>query len=260
MATRLDILDELVADGHAAFTSGLVRDRLGLSPQATSNLLAQWVREGLVDRVSRGRYAVRQLGALGTRAASEDVSLAVAAGFANVPHRIAYRSALDYHGMLTHPARTIQVASPVDRRTKSISGRKLRIVSEPESTIAIASERTPHGAIVSNPMRALLEAAARPDLVGGPAVLAEGLLSRAFDAAELTGLARQLDAGAALRRLGSIADQLDVPGLAGVLEPLAPPKSDTDLDTRDPRRAFRDSRWHVAWPITPDELKTDVHQ
>ena len=33
----------------------------------------------LVDRVARGRYAIRQIGLLGTRASSEDVALAVAA-------------------------------------------------------------------------------------------------------------------------------------------------------------------------------------
>ena len=260
MEARIGILDELVADGHETFTSARLREQLGVSPQATSNLLARWMRDGLVDRVSRGHYVVRQLGSLGTRAASQDIALAVAAAFDGIPHRIAYRSALDYHGLLTHPARAIQVATSRTRRLRSISGRKLRCITEQDATLMIGTENTPAGAFVSTHARSLLDAAARPDLAGGPAVLAEALAARPVDADELTSLAVQLRANAALRRIGSIADQLDINGIAHQLEPLRSPRSDIDLDTRDSHRAFRDNRWSVAWPITIDELAAALDQ
>jgi predicted transcriptional regulator of viral defense system len=254
MASRIGILDDLVADGREWFTSASLRVQLGLSPQATSNLLSRWVRDGLVDRVSRGRYVVRPLGSLGTRAASQDIALAVAAAFDGVPHRIAYRSALDHHGLLTHPARTIQVATPRLRRIRTISGRKLRIMTELESTLDIGAERAHAGAMVSGHLRSLLDAAARPDLGGGPSVLAEALTTRPVHPDELTQLARSLEANAALRRIGSIADRLGLAGLAGQLQPLSPPRSDIELDPRDPHRAFRDTAWWVTWPITREEL------
>lgn len=260
MKSRITILDEFIANGENSFTSTALRERLELTPQATSNLLARWMRDGLIDRVARGRYVVRPIGALGTRAASEDIAIAVAAAFGGLLHRIAYRSALDHHGLLTHPARTIQVACPQMRQLRSISGRKLRIVKESEATIGIGAEPTVAGAMVSSHLRSLLDAASRPDLGGGPSILAEALTTRPVDAAALTTLAQELQSGAALRRIGSISDHLNIRGLAGKLQPLAPPTSDIELDARDPHRAFRDTAWRVTWPVTPSHLDADVNE
>lgn len=258
MTAPLHVLDDFVAEGRQQFTTSALRERLDLTPQATSNLIARWRRDGLVDQVARGRYAIRPLGALGTRSASQDVALAVATAFGTEPHRLAFRSALDFHGLITHPARTIQVASPLQRRMTSISGRKLRVVRESAASIAVGAEATPAGAFVSGHLRSLIDVAARPDLGGGPVVLAEALLARLVDAAELQQLAKQLKASTAIRRIGSIADQLDVSQLAGKLQPLSPPTSDIHLDTRDTHREWRDSIWRVAWPLLPDELAADA--
>lgn len=260
MASRMKLLDDLVAEGRESFTSALVQQRLSLSPSAASNLLARWLRDGLVDRVARGQYVVRPLGSLGTRAASQDIALAVGAAFSGAPHRIGYRSALDFHGLLMHPTRTIQVASVAQRRIHSISGRKLRVVSERATIIDIGAEPAGHDAWVSSHLRALLDAAARPDLGGGPAVLAEALSARPVNPIELKRLAHTLDAGTALRRIGSLADSLEIPGLAHTLRPLRQPRSDIDLDTRDPHREYRDTDWWVNWPITPNDLAQEIQQ
>jgi predicted transcriptional regulator of viral defense system len=260
MVSRVEILDDFVAEGRESFTSAHVRERLGLSAAATSNLIGRWVRDGFVDRVSRGQYVVRPLGALGTRAASQDVALAVGAAFGGAPHRIGYRSALDHHDLLTHPARTIQVASATQRRLRTISGRKLRMVSEPERFLEIGAEPAGHGAIVSDHVRAIVDVALRPDLGGGPVVLAEALSARSVDPTALKAMAQALDANAALRRIGSIADRLEIAGLAGKLSPLKVPRSDIDLDTRDTHREYRDPDWCVSWPLTPDDLAMELRQ
>lgn len=106
----LQLADDLVAEGKATFTFEEARKFLDKSSTATANTLSRMVSTGLVDRVRHGRYAIRQLGVLGTPAAAEDVSLAAGAAFAEIPHRIAYRTALDEHDVITHPSRVIQVA------------------------------------------------------------------------------------------------------------------------------------------------------
>ena len=70
MATdrSLRLLDKLVSEGSTAFTASEIQDALELSPQATSNVLGRLVEAGLVDRVTSGRYAIRQIGTLGTAA------------------------------------------------------------------------------------------------------------------------------------------------------------------------------------------------
>lgn len=258
----LKILDEKLASGQTRLTTGEIRDQLGLSSQAASNLLARWRATGLVDRVARGHYVIRQLGVLGTRAASEDVALAVGAFFAGEPHRIAYRSALDHHGMLLHPARTIQIASPRQVALRQLSGRPVRTVLESQRTILVGGEDAGHGARVSSVERSLLDAAARLDLIGGVAILAEALGSRSVEPGHLEQLAHQLEAGPALRRLGTLADHLAIPGLAARLSPIALPASDIQLDPEEEAgdAPFRDRRWRVVWPAEPDQIAEALRQ
>ncbi len=262
--TRLSLkpLDDRLAVGKTTLTSRELREELGISPSAASNLLARWRRAGLVDRVARGRYAIRQIGLLGTRASSEDVALAVAALVGERAHRIAYHSALDFHGLLIRPVRTVQIASPHRFASAVISGRPLEVVFERAETVGLGIEPAGYGAVVSNLERTLLDAAARPDLVGGYFPLAEALTGSSPDATRLLDLAEQLDAAPALRRIGSLADRLELAGLAGELEPLAPPRWDLDLDPglREPSGVFRDSMWRMRWPADPRAVAQELAQ
>ncbi len=257
----LALIDDLVADGIVSFTFEDAVKRAGRSRTATANLLRRMVQRGLVDRVRRGHYAVRHLGVLGTSAAAEDTALAVGAAFTGQRHRIAYRSALDAHDLLSHPSRTIQVA--VSRRVRShvVSDRPLRVVLEPAQTIMIGA--TSQGiSNVSDLERALLDAGARPELVGGAAVLAEALLASSgqVQAERLQGYAGQLGWSASLRRLASIADKLEIRNLSGLLRPVLEPKGDIKLDPGMAETEWRDKRWRVRWPLTPEELEGVVHQ
>ena len=253
-AVTIDILDELAARGRTTITAAELQEMLGRSPQATSNLASRWVREGFVDRVAPGRYALRTLGNLGTSAASEDVALAVGALLASEPHRIAYKTALDYHGLIVHPVKRIQVATDRRVQVRRLSGRTLQVVREPAKTIRIGAEQAAAGAWVSGHERALLDAAARVDLVDGVAVLAEALHARPGNAERLRELAVELDLMAALRRIGSLADVLDAPALAGVLE--RPNRGGIIwLDPDDELvSVWRDRRWGVDWNRSPDEI------
>ena len=258
----LRLADDLVADGKAYFTFAEAQQRFGRSPSATGNLLQRMLNAGLIDRVRRGHYVVRQLGILGTPSVAEDIALAVGAAFAGVPHRMAYRTALDEHDLIAHPARSIYVATPRRIRAKTLSGRPLHIVREPESSISI-------GAIacglsrVSGIERALLDAAMRPNLVGGAAVLAEAIATAGnrIDVAALTRYAQDLGWAAALRRIGSIADALEVEGLAGRLQPFKPLTADLDLEPGvNMPRVWRDARWRVRWPQSPAEIASVARQ
>ena len=250
-------LDRRLAEGKSTLTSAELRKELGISAQATSNLLTRWRRAGLVDRVAQGRYAIRQIGLMGTRASSEDVALAVAALVDGRPHRIAYHSALDFHGLLTRPVRTIQIASP-QRFGTTLSGVPLRAVHEPAETVALGSEPAGYGAMVSNLERTLLDAASRPDLVGGYLPLAEALAGSRPNLDALVEFAKTLDAKAALRRIGSLAERLELPGLTN----LKPDRPTFDLDL-DPglkhlETAFRDPKWRIRWPVNPADVRDEI--
>lgn len=258
----LKLLDEFVSDGLTQFTSADAAVHLGRSAAATGNLLARLVRDGLLDRVRRGHYAIRQLGTLGTTAASENVLLSVAAGFGDVRHRVGYRTALGQLDLLAHPSRSIQVALAKPTRSETLSGRRLTIVQEPEAALEVGAKKQ-DGVFISNLERSLLDAAARPELVGGIAVLAEALgaaSSKGVDADRLTSYARVLSWGPALRRIGSLADTLHIAGVAGRLEPLTKPTSDIDLEPGHEASSYRDAKWWVRWDHSPSELQNVLHQ
>ncbi len=252
----LELLDDLAAQERGGITTAEVRQRLEMSEQSASNLMTRLVQAGFLDRVARGVFAPRPLGQLGTRAASQDIALAVAAVFAEEPHRIAFRSALDHHGLLAHPARTIQIALPRRVKLQRISGRRLQAIHESSQTIAVGSETAGHGAAVSCVERALLESAARPTLVGGWTVVASALTSGRVDPAKLTALAGELDADPAVRRLGSLSEVL---GLDQVAASLSPPAGDARVLPLDPQAPpedpWTDERWRVRWPTSRQDTR-----
>ena len=258
----LSLANELVAQGHSTFTFEEVERRLGKSKTATANLLKRMEKAGLIDRVRRGHYAVRQLGVLGTPAVAEDVALAVAAAFKGLPHRIAWRSALCEHDLVVHPARRIQVATIRRVRTKTLSGRGLKVVIEPLEKLDVGRIPT-RNSYISDLHRAVLDAADRPRLVGGAEVLAEAVATAAPNLKSdiLIDYASRLGYAAALRRLGSLADTLTLHPLAGALEPIKRITADLDLEPGSNESvALRDKRWRVRWPRTVDELQAVVGQ
>lgn len=252
----LALANELVAGGCSTFTFGEAEKRLGKSKTATANLLKRMEKDGLVDRVRRGHYVVRQLGVLGTPAAAESVALSVGAALNGVSHRIAYRSALYEHDLVVHPSRSIQVAVERRIRTRSLSGWPLQVVIESPEKIGVG--RVPWEAShISDRHRAVLDAAWRPRLVGGIEVLADSFAAAAheLDAEVLMDYARRLGWSAALRRLGSLAGALALEPLQGFLQPISPITADLDLEpgTGEPT-VWRDSRWRVRWQRSVDEL------
>lgn len=260
--TALRLVDDLVADGKTHFTFGEAQQRFGQSPSATGNLLRRMLTAGLIDRVRRGHYVIRQLGVLGTPSVAEEVALAVGAAFAGIPHRMAYRTALDEHDLIVHPARSIYVATSRRIRTKTLSGRPLHIVREPETSISIGAIAC-GSSWISAVERALLDAAMRPNLVGGAAVLAEAISTAGnrIDIAILIDYAEDLGWAAALRRIGSIADTLEIECLAGRLNPLKPITADLDLEPGgNMPHCWRDARWRVRWQQKPDEIDSVVKQ
>lgn len=247
----LNLLDRLIAEGESTFSTVEAVEILGRSPQSTVNLLSRLVDDGLIGRVSRGHYAIRPLGRLGTSAAAEDTALAVAAVFSDRPHRIAYRSALAHHGLVVRPSRVIQVACPDQVRITELAERPVDVVRERSATVAVGSISAGHGANVSTLERALLDGARRSDLIGGLGVLGDALDIAIPDinVGELRSLAKQLSAMPALRRLASLARILGFGNLAReMLVGVRVPKTPIPADTRQPDPQERiDTAAGVVW-------------
>lgn len=253
----ISTLNDLAADGVGEFSTRQVAEYAGLSPKSASALLSRLVRMGLVDRVARGRFALREVGMLGTTAASEDLALAIQAALGERQGRIAFRSALSDLGLLSHPARTIHVASPHRVRLRALSGRPVVFHHERSASLRLGADRLRESVWRSTPARALLESAQHPRFAGGVAAVAEALMAAHVEPEALADLAARIDSAAGLRRLGSLSDHLGG-SLARRLDP--PPKARTiPLDPAERADAaapgaWRDTRWGVEWPMPAVEL------
>lgn len=256
----LHLIDVLASEGQSSLSSDDVRSRLGLSPQAASNLLNRLTRDGLIEPIRRGHYLIRQLGELGVAASSSDrLDEAVVVVTGDRLHRICYRTALHEHGLLTRPARIIQVA--FDRRIyiQTISGRPLESIIEPTATIHLGAQA--HGvARISTVERSLLEAAHRPRRVGGIATVAEALHAAQPNIDALTGLADQLRLSNGLRRLVSLNRELQLEKLDRVHLKIRHGRT-IALDPTDPHTdGPLDTTAGVRWPSPVEEFAEIVNR
>lgn len=259
MTRQLMLIDTLMASGRDEFTFDEARAALDVSPSATANALRQLAEKGLVDRLTRGHYAIRPLGSLGTSAATDDLGLAVGAAFEGREHRIAYLSALSELGLISHPVRSVYVACTQQVRFKTVGKRPLRSIVEKPETIHLETDAVGRS-WRSTLERALFESALRVDLTGGVERLAEALAagSREADPKRIERLAKAFGprGRAAERRLASLAYALHLPRSD---DPEVDKRQPViRLDPRDDRVEWTDSRFRVAWNTTIDELQAVV--
>lgn len=259
MIRQLELVNALMAEGRESFTFGEARAVLDASAPATANALHRLSQQGLVDRLSRGHYAIRPLGALGTSTTTDDLSLAVASAFEGREHRIGYLTALGELGLLTHPVRTVQVACTGQVRIAKVGRRRLRAIIERADTIHLGAERA-GPSWRSGLERALFDCALRVDLAGGSERLAEAIASGGADAnpAKLLRIADGFGGRgfAAARRIASLAHVLELPL---PLVPLVGPRQPViRLDPADEHREWMDHKFRVTWNVSADELRAVV--
>jgi predicted transcriptional regulator of viral defense system len=259
MIRQLELIDTLLAEGRDEFSFDEAKSVLGVSTPATANALRRLAAQGLVDRLTRGHYAIRPLGSLGTSTATDDLSLAVGGAFEGREHRIAFLSALAELGLVSHPVRQIYVACTHQVRFTAISTRALRSIVERPATIHLEAEAVGRS-WRSSLERALFESALRVDLTGDVERLAEALAagSRDADRERITRLATAFGARgrAAERRIASLAHALDLPLSLDPAVDRGQPV--IRLDPRDDRVEWTDRRFRVAWNTPIDELRAIV--
>ncbi len=232
------------------------------SPTSAANALRALVDKGIIDRVSRGAYVIRPIGRLGTDAAAEDVALVVGARFSGSLHRIAYATALGFHGLLTRPTNRIQVATPRFVDMDRLGERPFQSVAETSTTINAGTIEAGHGALVSNVNRSLIDGVRRLDLVGGISTIADALnrLEQGeYDPAVIVRYSEVLGVPGALRRLGSIAKTIGRDTLADAALEARRHRHLLPVDPRAPGEPiWVDPDFKVAWAQEPlDELGLD---
>ena len=180
-AKEAEFLSRLAADGQAIFSTAQAQAFWG-NVDYTTKILNRLVHKGWLQRLQRGVYMVIPLEAGPERAWSE--SALVIAPHLIQPAAVAYWSALHFWNMTEQVPRVVFVQSTRRKRPVEILGMRFRFVSVSEAHFFGIARRIVDGKpiYVTDREKTLLDAAARPDLSGGIAQLAQALRTACADA------------------------------------------------------------------------------
>ncbi|NUQ36655.1 MAG: hypothetical protein HUU23_02435 [Caldilineales bacterium] len=264
--TRL--LNALSVAGKTVFT---VEDAQAAANGQGANLLrllSSLARKRWLLRLERGKYLILPLaaGMEGLYTAHEFV---LASRLVD-PYAIGYWSALHYHGFTEQLPHTVTVISPARRRNVAIADLGFRcqfVAVAPErffGLITVLIEDQP--VVITDPARTVVDCLDRPDLCGGIVEAAKGLAgyARRADAppARLAEYATRLGNQAIVKRLGYLAEQLDLPARfpdAGWAAAMADWQRGLSagfarLDPRLPAAGPYDRNWRLRLNVPPEQL------
>lgn len=264
--TRL--LNALSAAGKTVFT---VEDALVAANGQGANLprlLSSLAHKRWLLRLERGKYLILPLsaGMEGLYTAHEFVL----ASRLVEPYAIGYWSALHYHAFTEQLPHTVTVISPVRRRDVAIEELGFRcqfVVVAPQrffGLVTVLIDDQP--VVITDPARTVVDCLDRPDLCGGIVEAAKGLAgyARRADAqpARLAEYATRLGNQAIVKRLGYLAEQLDLPARfpdAGWSAAMADWQCGLSagfarLDPRLPAVGPYDRAWRLRLNVPPDQL------
>jgi len=227
------------------------------STDVARQALSRLVRSGWLERIERGLYLIVPLEAGPEGHWTED-PMVIAAQL--VPSgAVGYWSALHYWGMTEQIPRTVfvQSRSRKHRSQLTLLGIRYQFIHIVERKFFGTVKQWTRGIefTITDREKTLVDALDRPDLCGGIPALATALTAGAgMDWDVLDGYLRQFGSGAVFKRLGYLAEALDVPipeaerRIAAWRKQLS--QGTALLDPRGPRKGPIDSRWRVRVNLT----------
>jgi predicted transcriptional regulator of viral defense system len=223
-------------------------------------LLSSLGRSGWIEKLNRGVYAAKS-----NLFTGEISPFAIAAALAN-PIAISHWSALAHHGFTTQIPSMVQASTPRKvitpemrkGRARSPRGRAVWQASGIEVEFIHVQPKYFFGhnqiwvnswqqVAITDPERTALDLVARSDIFGGMAAsieILEEVISQ-INPEILIGYALQYNAGAVIKRLGWILENLEIP--EQVTNPLQtyPVNTTYRLDPKSAASAQRNPRWRI---------------
>lgn len=257
--TSSQLLVTLAGRGQRLFTTGQAREVVGGSMASTRKLLHDMVQRGWLYALGRGRYLIIPLEAGPHREYAAHEFL-VAAHLCPGSY-IAYWTALHYHNLTEQIPTSVFAATTRRCPTAEIAGvRYIFVTLRPYKVFAQQTIWVEGQAVaVSNVEKTLVDALDHPEHCGGIVEVAKGLHTAWFEGRieldRLTTYARQMGNRAILKRLGYLAERLELP--AGELLSTWQQEISPGYALLDPSRTaagIRNRRWQVQANVAVDEL------
>jgi len=256
--TKASLLTTLAARDKDIFNTDDAYDVLG-EGRATRETLERLAEKGWLERVEKGKYLIVPLEAGPDRSWTEDAF--VIAHHLVKPAAVAYWTALNHWNLTEQVPRVTYVQTPArkENRRPEVLGIRFRIVRIKGERLFGLHRFT--AVDVTDREKTVIDCLDRPELSGGVVEVAGGLREGdgEFDWNRMTGYLRRFGSGAVVKRLGFLAEALELghppgPAVLGKWQELLT-AGISKLPPPSPREAHRiATRWRVEVNLPEEGL------
>lgn len=253
------LLASLASQNKLIFTVKDAQAVMGGPIPAIHSLVSGLVKKKWLIRLVQGKYLIIPLEAGEEGEHSENWFVIAKNLIEPKRYYLSHYSALDIHEMLTQPALTVYISTPIRRIPKKILGATFRFTySRPQDLWGLEDAWVTQSqkVKVSDLERTIIDCLDRPDLCGGISETAKGIWSKRneLDYHKLIDYALKYNKKSVIKRLGFILEtySLGKESLTPMRKKIT--SSYTLLDPSLPASGKFKSSWKVRANYEPDEL------
>jgi len=254
------LLASLASQNKLIFTIKEAQTVTGSSMPAVHSLVSGLVKKKWLIRLVQGKYLIVPLEAGEEGEHTENWFVIAKNLIEPKPYYLSHYSALDIHEMLSQPALTVYISSPIRRISKQILGATFRFIFTKQEDLWGIEESwvtSTQQVKVSDLERTIIDCLDRPDLCGGISEAAKGIWMKRneIDYQKLVDYAKKYDKKSVIKRLGFILDIYSLgneTSLSNLKKELT--SSYTLFDPSLPASGKYKSSWKVRANIEPEEL------
>ena len=169
--------------------------------------LVRFERAGYLVRLGRGVYSFAERSV----PQSDEPLVGATIHLGNEPHFVSWWAALAYHGLTEQMPFVVGIAVKKAHRDREVGGLRLHHVVLDERKW-YGFELNARGISIATPEKAILDSLDKPDLAGGLHEVVKALGVGQYNSKALIDLAQRWPTEATVRRLGYLAEILDIAG------------------------------------------------
>jgi len=254
------LLASLASQNKLIFTIKEAQVVTGSPMPAVHSLVSGLVKKKWLIRLVQGKYLIVPLEAGEAGEHTENWFVIAKNLIEPKPYYLSHYSALDIHEMLTQPALTVYVSTPIRRIPKKILGATFQFIfTKPQDLWGIEDvwATGTQQVKVSDLERTIIDCLDRPDLCGSISEVAKGIWIKRneIDYVKIVDYAKRYNKKSVIKRLGFLLETYSLGGedtLSQLKKELT--SSYAMLDPSLPVSGKYKSSWKVRANIEPEEL------
>jgi len=238
---RINIIDKLASKGNT-FTFRDAQEILGFDYSVIKVFLSRLEKRGWIERIEKGKYMIIPLGEEKGKYTLHEF---IIASMLVSPYAIAYWSALNYHGMTEQIPTTvfIQTTSRKKRQKLNIFGVDYQIVRiTKRKFFGLKKEWIEENQIyITDKEKTIVDCLDKPQYCGGIIEVVKALKNEKYDKEKLSIYAKKIGNSGVLRRLGYLAEILDI----DIKLPEIKTRNYLYLDPTMPKQGRKNAKWRL---------------